>query len=357
MPEWRRDAASGRWVIISAQRADRPNDLPVARGHVGIVVNRDSEIANCPFCPGNEFQTPPELDAIPAAGERKEANSQGWEVRCFPNKFPALEVGPADYQSHALPWPATAEGFYLATHGYGAHDIIVESPEHADDLETMPLDRLAKVLIMYWRRFRVLSDSGDWQYVALFRNSGRGAGASLAHPHSQLLALPFIPPTVAEEVAGARAFYHQHGRCVYCQLLDTEIKREERAVTENDDFLAFVPFAARMPYEVWITPKKHAACFSDVCEEELPSLAEVLAKVLRCLTDVLGPHDYNLVVHSLSLRSDEQSSYHWHVEVLPRTTVMAGLELGAGVHINPVVPEEAARRLRDASRRRASGEG
>jgi UDPglucose--hexose-1-phosphate uridylyltransferase len=332
MPELRRDPIVGRWVIIATERARRPSDIPHAppapQGRL------------CPFCPGHEDKTPQE---VYAAGRPHHAavNGPGWKVRVVPNRYPALKIeGDHDRQ---------ADGVYDRMNGIGAHEVIVETPEHEKAMKDLSDAELTEVLFAFKARIIDLRNDLRFRYVLLFKNQGRLAGATLDHAHSQLIALPIVPRQVAEEVEGAKRHFEHKERCIFCDIVAQERKDRVRLVFENDEFVVFAPYAPRSPFETWIVPRRHASNFEAEPRERLGFCAQALGTTLRRLAAALGSPDYNFIVHSNPLSVPPSPSYHWHIEVMPALTQVAGFEWGSGFHINPVPPEEAAEFLRKVS--------
>jgi UDPglucose--hexose-1-phosphate uridylyltransferase len=329
MPELRRDPIVGRWVIIATERARRPSDVgrePAPR-----------QGALCPFCPGNEDKTPREV-YVAGRSPSAPANAPGWKVRVVPNRFPALKIeGDLDRQ---------AEGIYDRMNGIGAHEVIIESPEHDRALEDLSVADLTEVLFAFKARVLDLRNDLRFKYLLLFKNHGHLAGASLEHAHSQLIALPVVPRQVAEEIEGARRHFDLKERCIFCDIVGQERKDRSRLVFENDEFVVFAPWAPRSPFETWIVPKRHESNYEAEPKERLGLCAQALGTTLRRLGAALGNPAYNFIVHSNPLRDAPSHSYHWHIEVMPALTQVAGFEWGSGFHINPVPPEDAAEFLR-----------
>ncbi len=329
MPELRRDPIVGRWVIIATERARRPNHF-----QHGL---EPPEGGLCPFCPGHEDKTPHE---VYAAGRPPDApaNSPGWRVRVVPNRFPALMIeGDLDRQG---------EGMYDRMNGVGAHEVIVETPEHARDLGELPDADAAEVLLAFKARVLDLRNDQRFRYVLLFKNWGQAAGATLEHPHSQLIALPVTPSQVVEELEGARRHYEHRERCIFCDIVGQERKDRSRLIYENEEFVVLAPWAPRSPFETWVLPRRHESNFEAEPRERLALAAAALRSTLRRIAVGLGRPAYNFMVHSNPLRDAPSASYHWHIEVVPALTQVAGFEWGSGFYINPVPPEEAAEFLR-----------
>jgi UDPglucose--hexose-1-phosphate uridylyltransferase len=232
--------------------------------------------------------------------------------------------------------------------GVGAHEVIIESPDHGTHLGLLPVPKVAAAMNAYLERYRDLDQDPRFEYALLFRNHGRTAGASLSHPHSQLIALPVIPKRAAEEVEAAERYFGRNAICVFCNLLRQELASGDRVVFENDRFVAIQAYAARFPFETWLLPKEHKASFADVNEAEVRSLAEALQATLHGLHICLDNPPYNYIVHTAPYHYQPKHAYHWHLEIMPRLTQVAGFEWGSGFFINPVVPEEAARFLRES---------
>ena len=331
MPELRKDPIVGRWVVIATERVRRPADF--ARLHVA------RRGGPCAFCPGHESETPPEVLAYRDAAGPPDA--PGWRVRVVPNKFPALRVE-GDLERRG-------EGIYDLMNGIGAHEVVVESPDHESDLARLPVSAVVEVLRAYRDRISDLKRDDRLRSVLVFRNRGTEAGATLEHPHSQLVATPVVPLAVADELHHSRAYHDYRERCLFCNILRQEIEARARIVLETERTVAFVPFAARLPFETWLLPRRHAAAFEQSGDDELHDMAGALRAVLARLDHALGEPPYNLVLHSAPFGVGESPSYHWHLEILPRLTGLAAFELGGGFYVNPVPPEDAGRLLRDTA--------
>jgi UDPglucose--hexose-1-phosphate uridylyltransferase len=328
VPELRKDPVVERWVIIATERARRPMDFQPEtvppRGPAG-----------CPFCPGNEDQTPPEVF-------RSGRSQDGpWSVRVIPNRFPALH---ADGEV-----TATGVGIYDRIEGVGAHEVVVESPEHFAGLHTLPPEHVGEVLLAYRERLVALKRDPRFEYVLIFKNHGMAAGASLEHPHSQLIATPILPELVAEELAGAARYFRMKERCVWCDIVRQERRDGSRLVLEEDGVVAVAPFAPRFPYETWVLPTTHQASFETLALNEIDAVARLLRELLARFARLFGDPPYNFALHTSPLREAEPEHFHWHLEVMPKLTRLAGFELGTGFFINPTPPEDAARFLRNGA--------
>jgi UDPglucose--hexose-1-phosphate uridylyltransferase len=327
MPELRRDPVVGRWVIISPERAQRPREF---KPH-----EPPAEPGLCPFCPGNEKLTPPEVLAYRPAGAPNEA---GWKVRVFPNRFPALRVeGTLEREG---------EGLYDRMSGIGAHEVIVESPDHARAMSDLTAQELEGVVSAYRDRMLDLRQDGRLRSIIVFKNQGEAAGATMEHSHSQLIALPILPRHVQAEMAGALGYFEHKERCIYCDILKQERKEGVRLVTENAECAAIEPWAPRGPFETWLLPKTHVSGFEDATRPQLEGLADCLRNTLRRLDAALGKPAYNLMLHTGPLNERNMPHYHWHFELMPVLAQTGGFEWGSGFYINPTSPEEAAEYLR-----------
>jgi len=332
MPDLRRDPIVGRWVIISTERSGRPHDF------AQLQPARPISTALCPFCPGQERLTPKEIMAY--RPHPTEPNSPNWTVRVIPNKFPALQVE-GEMGREGI-------GLYDRMNGIGAHEVIIETPEHTAGLANLPAKTIEDVLWAYRDRMLDLRKDQRFRYILIFKNHGASAGATLEHSHSQLIALPVVPTSVLEELDGCRAHYQQKERCIYCDILRQDLSDGNRIVAENPEFLCVTPFAPRFPFEMWILPKRHAAYFEESQKSQFEFLAAMLSETLRRMDAVLARPSYNFMLHSSPLHEKTGDYYHWHLEIIPKLTQVAGFEWGTGFYINPVSPEESAKCLRDA---------
>jgi UDPglucose--hexose-1-phosphate uridylyltransferase len=329
MPELRKDPVLGRWVIISVERGKRPTDfiLPAQKKRGGF----------CPFCPGNEYTTPDEIMAYRKDGTRP--NEPGWTLRVMPNKFPALHMEGALNKK--------GEGIFDKMNGVGAHEVIVETPEHNLTLATITRDAFEQTLWAYYSRLTSLKEDPRIKYVLIFKNEGESAGASLEHSHTQLIALPIVPRTVKDEVQGSKNHFEHRERCLFCDIVYQEVSDGRRVVWENDGYLAIAPYAPRSPFETWILPKEHSSAFSPL-DGDFTGLAEIFQRVVKQFDSILDHPDYNFMIHTSPFNEEQNEYYHWHIEIMPKLTKIAGFEWGSGFYINPTTPEEAARYMREA---------
>jgi len=337
MSELRKDPITERWVVISTDREKRPNDfdnppLDPPRPY------------KCPFCHGNEHMTPPEIHALRPDGGHP--NSPDWSVRVVPNKYPALGVD--------KPLEKKGVGMYDTMTAFGAHEVVIETPEHDKSIDQLSLQHLTRVMGIYQDRITDLQQDKRFRYVLLFRNEGKEAGATLPHPHSQIIATPITPKRVKEELMGAEAYFKAKERCVFCDMISFERESGERIVYENDHFISFCPYASRFPFETWILPKTHQLHFH-ASRENISDLAQAFKATMQKLQVALNRPQYNFTLHTAPNLFPRRGywytiheDYHWHFEIMPRLTRTAGFEWGTGFYINPTAPEVAASYLREA---------
>ncbi len=329
MSEWRKDPIVNRWVIIATERGKRPNDYKE--------INDEKSSRECFFCEGNEEQTPPEIIAYREQDTNRD--QPGWWVRVVPNKFPALSIHGNAHQKNS--------GVYQYMDGVGAHEVIIESNNHIIGMDEQT-DQQVEEIIWAWRdRSLDLRKDTRLKYIQIFKNTGPVAGASLEHTHSQLVAIPFVPEDVREKIEGMKEYRHQHQSCVMCDIIGQEISEKERIVFESTHFICFCPFASRFPFEMTIVPREHQFDFVQLREEQVRDFAHVLRNSLRKLTSMIKNIPYNMVLHTAPVNQGEEHHFHWHLEIMPRLTIMAGFELGTGYFINPTPPEIAAQALRE----------
>jgi UDPglucose--hexose-1-phosphate uridylyltransferase len=333
LPEYRRDPVTGEWVIIAAERAARPMQFSEA-------VASSGASGPCPFCPGNERETPSEVLAYRNGGP---PDSPGWRVRVVPNKYPALVRKPG---FAGLPGNGPPGSGMLSAPGFGAHEVVIETPEHSHGFADLSPACLTAVFAAYRDRMAAFKTDGSVQSAVVFKNHGAAAGASLEHGHSQIVALPVVPPRIHLELSGSFLHHVNTGACVFCALLEEESRAGVRIVKESGGFMALTPYAARFPYEVWILPKRHASHFEHMGKTELGQAAKFLGQILGGINRALGSPAFNFILHSAPLREPDLPHYHWHIEVMPKISKIAGFEWGSGIFINAVRPERAAEVLR-----------
>jgi UDPglucose--hexose-1-phosphate uridylyltransferase len=340
MPELRRDPIVGRWVIIATERARRPDQF------ISEPVQAGAE-KPCPFCEGMESNTPKEVFAI--RGRNSSANGPGWDLRVVPSLAPFLRIeGDLDRRGR---------GLYDLMNGVGAHEIVIESNKHVANMADLSEDQIVKVISCYISRITDLERDERFKYVLVFKNYGWVAGGGrVRHSRSQLIATPVNPKRVKEELIGSRKYYDSHERCIFCDLIRQEIEMKERMIIEVDGFIAIVPFAARFPFEIWILPKNHSCDFVQLSDKQRSAMAKILKAVLTKLKVALNDPPYNYIIHTAPFRRQKagywrtiNDDYHWHMEITPRLTRVAGFEWGTGFYICPVTPEAAAKFLREVA--------
>mgnify|MGYP001080181793 CR=1 FL=1 len=329
MPELRKDPILGRWIIISTERGKRPTDF--------IVEKSTSKGGFCPLCPGNENTTPPEV--LSYGRTNPTPNTPNWSLRVVPNKYPALVIeGDLDKEG---------DGIYDKMFGIGAHEVVIETPNHNEAFTHLPPERMIQVFWAFRDRLVDLGRDPRFRYVMIFKNYGRAAGASLEHSHSQLVALPILPRMIVSELDGGLSYYKYKERCIFCDIIRQEIKQDVRVVCQNDLFITITPYAPRSPFEMWVLPKKHSSSYISMDEEAFKALAAIFSESMLRLDKCIPNVPYNFVLHGAPLRSQPLEHFHWHFEIMPKLTMMAGFEWGSGFYINPVPPEDAARFLRE----------
>ena len=336
MSTLRQDPTTRQWAILATRRGDRPHrDVVVPRP---VLPEFDP---GCPFCPGNEDQTPPEIMRVPG---------DGWGVRVVPNMYAALSGDGTAVRS--------GEPMFREMPGIGSHEVVVETPRHDGRPDEMSVDDVARVVWVWRERYRALIERPDIRAVVVFKNFGALAGTSLTHSHSQIVATPVFLPRLLRRLDVATRHYDEYGECVYDQMIEAETKAEVRIVDEQGGFVAFEPWAAQTPFETWIAPTVHQGSFGDLDDEGIRGLAAILTRTLTALRYACGDPDYNVVMYSAPTDGGHANAvFHWHLKLIPRLSTQAGFEIGSGMAINTVAPEEAAQALRDALEhaRQASG--
>lgn len=343
MEEIRYDPIRNRWVVVAPERARRPNDYVTKPSHKG----GEKEKKDCPFCGGNEEKTPPEVFALRESGT--EPNTPGWDVRVVPNKFPALRIE-NEIVRHAV-------GLFDVVGAVGAHEVIIETPEHKMNMADLEIEQILNVLKTYRERLKDLYKDKRLRYVLIFKNHRKEAGSSLEHTHSQLIATPIVPPVIKQELKTAREHYAGKERCIFCDMLEQEERIKTRVAWIDDHYTVLCPFASAFPFEMWILPRRHRHEFSLSTDGELMALSKILKGVLVVVRELLNDPPYNFVLHTAPPPFQRPGlpyywhsiayDYHWHIELIPRLTRIAGFEWGTGLYINPTPPEIAAEYLRD----------
>jgi UDPglucose--hexose-1-phosphate uridylyltransferase len=339
MSELRWDPLKLHWVIIATERGRRPRDFHVE--------TESTSLTSCPFCYGNEDKTPGEIFAIRPSGP---PNSPGWKVRVIPNKYPVLRIE-GELKSRGY-------GLYDVMNGIGAHEVIVETPDHDRQMGDLTPGEITDVLRAYRARFIDLRRDMRFRYMVLFKNHGSKAGATLSHAHSQLIAVPLTPPVAATELKICREFFTSKERCIFCDLIEFELAAGDRVVREFANYVIFTPYASCFPFELRLYPKKHSHDFALMNDAELAELAIALKEMLYRVKKVLKDPPFNFILYTAPPAQERRGKpdywssveydYHWHIELVPRLTQIAGFEWGTGFHINPTSPEDAAAFLREA---------
>ena len=340
MSELRWDPLKQHWVIIATERGRRPRDF--------LVEPEPAEMVCCPFCYGNEERTPAEIYAVRPSGP---ANGPGWQVRVIPNKYPALRIeGERNSRGH---------GLYDVMNGIGAHEVIIETPDHNRGLAELTPPEITEVLKAWQVRMLDLRRDTRFRHMVLFKNHGGRAGATLAHAHSQLIAVPLIPPVAATELRVCRDYFAAKDRCIFCDVIAFELSHGDRIVRNLPNYVIMTPYAACFPFELRLYPKRHAYDFALLPDAELFEVAVALRDMLGRLKAVLKDPHYNFILHTAPPRhprhgkpgywSSLEYDFHWHIELVPRLTQIAGFEWGTGFFINPTSPEETAAFLRESA--------
>jgi UDPglucose--hexose-1-phosphate uridylyltransferase len=330
MSEIRQDPTTEEWVIMASERAKRPHRFSSPQARPELPVFSPS----CPFCPGNEAMTPSETLSYADEGSGR------WRVRSFANRFPALTPGGGTVRREE-------EGFFVDMDGTGIHEVIVETPAHNQALALQEDGGVEDVLRAYHERYNAVSGMPFVRLVIIFKNQGASAGTSLEHPHSQLVATPVVPKHIRMKCEVAVRHYDSTGHCIYADMRDHELRAGTRVVMETEAFAVFHPFASHHPFETWIMPKTHQACFGNASAEDLERLAPVLRITLLKLYRGLNNPDFNYVIDTAPVGEENKDYYLWHLRIIPRLTETAGFEIGSGININTALPEETARFMRE----------
>jgi UDPglucose--hexose-1-phosphate uridylyltransferase len=337
MSELRQDITTKEWVILAPERGKRPQQHPKKKSRTADEIpNWDS---TCPFCPGNESETPDEVYRIPPSDDSSE-----WVVRVVPNRFAALTPEGDTIRIEEGPFARKMGGF-------GIHEVIIDTPSHNTPPALMSYDNVEKVLIAYQQRYNAIKTNKDIRHITIFKNVGWAAGTSLVHPHSQLVATPIMTTYYHRKFDVAHDYYADMGRCLYCDLIAWELgKGDRRVVADTREFIAVHPYASHAPYETWILPKMHDASFGLFPAEHFIELSRVLKDILFCLYRGLDNPAYNLVIDSTTTYDESDPYYHWHVRIIPRLTTIAGFEMGSGIYITTALPEDTAAYMREIAK-------
>jgi len=333
MSEIRQDPTTKEWVIIAPERAKRPQHMP-KRVLVDELPVWDE---SCPFCPGNESQTPDEVFRLPPS-----LSGSAWEVRVVPNRFAALRIPGSLIRSE--------EGhFFRKMDGVGVNEVIIETRCHNTTTALMTHEQVEKMLVAYQQRYNELKKNRQLKFITIFKNHGWASGTSLIHSHSQLVATPIAATYYRRKLDIAVNYYDDVGRCLYCDLLREELSREERIVAETKEFIILHPYASRVPYETWIIPKTHCASFGLFPAAHVNELSTVLKGTLLCLYRGLDNPAFNYMFDTSTTEDEEDPYYHWHIRIVPRLTTIAGFEMGSGMYINTAKPEDTMKVMRQVA--------
>lgn len=344
MPELRKDPIIGRWVIIATRRAKRPADYTFS---IEAEEAPTDHRKDCPFCEGNESLTLPEIFALRKKGTAP--NTPGWSVRIIPSVSPFLSIK-GDLDRHG-------KGMYDLMNGVGTHEIVIPTPRHDAGPFIKDIQQIEKLTEVLIKRMRELKKDPRLKYVLIFKNHGKAAGGgNIRHQHVQLIATPATPKRVKEELAGAKCYFDYKDRCIFCDMIKQELDAKKRVFIHMDGFVALNPYCSRFPFETWILPTKHSCDFDKMTKDEIKSFSKTFQLTLGKLARTLGDFPYNIVLHTAPFRRRKkrgywetiEDDYHWHIEIMPRLTQVAGFEWGSGFYINSTPPEEAAKYLMGA---------
>ena len=343
MPELRKDPIIGRWVIVATERAKRPSDFSYREEE-----RTQTTPQKCPFCEGNESLTPPEIYALRKKGTQP--NTPGWEIRVIPSIAPFLNIK-GDLDRHG-------KGMYDLTNGIGTHEILIATPYHNSSVFIKNAPQIEKLTDTVIKRMRELKKDLRLKYVLIFKNHGRVAGGSnIQHQHLQLIATPATPKRVKEELIGAKHYFEYKDRCIFCDMLMQELDQKERVILDTGGFVSISPYCSRFPFETWILPKRHSCDFETMTKKEIKGYSKIFQLTMTKLAKTLGDFPYNIILHTAPFRRRKkkgywetiEQDYHWHIEIMPRLTQVAGFEWGSGFYINPTPPEEACKYLKEAN--------
>jgi len=330
MSELRQDPTTKEWVIMATERRKRPSDFI----HQATSTEKPSYLSSCPFCPGNEKMTPDNILSFP------DPDTGSWRVRVIGNKFPA--VAPDGGTARLI-----EQDCFLKMNGLGVHEVIVESPQHHLTLALMNDTQVCEVLLAHHLRYQALAQIPYIKSLIIYKNHGQNAGTTLDHPHSQIVGTAIVPRHMRIQYEVAISYYDDHGSCLYSDLTERGLRAGTRIIMESKEFVVFHPFASRRPFETWIMPRGQQDSFGEASEEDIRQLAQVLRTILLKLYRGLDNPDFNLVIDSAPLGEERADFYQWHLRIIPRIIQPAGFEVGSGIYINPALPEETAKFMRD----------
>lgn len=323
----RKDLVSGTWVLFSTKRGKRPDFSKKEEKKKESAGDKK----NCPFCKENIAEQ--EKDVLIYL--KKDGD---WSLKVFPNKFPALSSEYKDINKRE-------HGPFEVIDGVGYHEVLV-TEDHEKDIPDMEVAQVAEILDAYQERYLALMNKRHIRYISIFKNYGREAGASVNHPHGQIVAMPIVDPDVFRSVNGSENYFNSHKECVHCAMIQWERESGKRMLFENEEFIVFCPFVSRVPFEMRIYPKRHLSYFERIKDEQKMELGEAMKFCLSKLKKNLSDPAYNLFLHTAPCNGQTYDHYHWHFEIFPKTNIWAGLELSTGIEVCSIIPERAARMLR-----------
>lgn len=331
----RRDPVTQRWVIFSPEKFNT-----LIRQSKEIETDAYSAGETCPFCPGHEYSSEKEILRY----NNKTFSDKGWSLRVFPARNPVLKIEEDVKYSGA--------GIYDAMQRLGAHEVIVETTKHAIHVDDLSNEEVRDIFSVYRDRILDLRKDGRFKYLLVFKNRGKEAGGTVNHNYSEIAAFPFVPATAELKLRHSDSYYNFKKRCVYCDVVAQETQQKERIVAENDDFIAFCPYASRFPFEMWIMPKEHSAFYSTITNEKALSLAAIYRQAIFRMRKALNSPAYNIVLHNSPVNCEDDypgmsKYFHWHIEILPRITNITAITMGGGGYVNPTLPEDAAEFMRN----------
>ncbi|TDX51419.1 galactose-1-phosphate uridylyltransferase [Orenia marismortui] len=326
MSEIRKDLLRGEDVIVATSRGKRPNDFD----------NNQKFNRACPFCNGNKEDDP--LAILSIADSDKQSGNH-WKIRVVPNKFPILDrVGEFVEQS---------QGFFQKIKGVGVAEVVIESNKHQGSLSDYSINHIIDLIKVLKQRYNDLASDNELKYLQIFKNSGEKSGASLEHPHWQIIATPIIPSKIKQELKKVESYYTDHHSCIYCDLIESELVANKRIISEDENFVSFIPYAAHFAYETWIMPKGHSSSFANIKDNEIQALAKILRKIMRKFKRYFNDLSFNIIIHTVPFNKNKEYFYHWYLKVIPRLSICGGFELGTGMSVTTTSPEVAAKRLRE----------
>jgi len=328
MPEIRQNMVTREWVIIATDRAKRP-DKYAEDSKPPITKLLPAHDERCPFCTGNE-ELDLEVERFPATGP--------WQTRVVLNRYPALS--PEGDVVRIM------NGITRKISGVGQHEVVVEHPRHNTTLALLSAKEVELLLQTFYSRGWAIRRDPRIEQIIYFRNHGERAGASLKHPHSQIIGLPVVPQTIRRRIDEARRYFDDHGRCAMCTMMEYELSENSRIITTSKHFIAFVLYAAPTPFHTWIVPRQHNVSFLYSSSDEITDLAEILLDVVQRLYVGLNDPDYNLIIRTAPVKELSNDYLHWYITIVPRLSRTAGFELGSGMFINSAMPEESSAYLR-----------